>query len=103
MSYISSLSLSNDPSPVQFVSTDCDWAVGSLVLGKQRFCARLLVVDDELTPRCHICCSYGAAHLDSELIQRQSYTTSQQLPTYTTSQLASAAGELMSLPVHLNL
>lgn len=40
--------------------------------------------------------SYGAAHLDSELIQRQSYTTTQQLPTYTTSQLASAAAALES-------
>uniref|UniRef100_A0AAQ5XCN1 DUF4211 domain-containing protein n=1 Tax=Amphiprion ocellaris TaxID=80972 RepID=A0AAQ5XCN1_AMPOC len=36
--------------------------------------------------------SYGAAHLDAELLQRQSYTSTHQLPTYTTSHLPAAAG-----------
>ncbi|XP_035538280.1 glutamine and serine-rich protein 1 isoform X1 [Morone saxatilis] len=40
--------------------------------------------------------SYGAAHLDAELLQRQSYTSSHQLPTYTTSHLPAAAGALDS-------
>lgn len=35
--------------------------------------------------------SYGAAHLDAELLQRQSYTSTHQLPTYTTSHLPAAA------------
>lgn len=37
--------------------------------------------------------SYGAAHLDSELLQRQSYTSAHQLPMYTTSHLTASAGE----------
>ncbi|XP_034536048.1 glutamine and serine-rich protein 1 isoform X2 [Notolabrus celidotus] len=40
--------------------------------------------------------SYGAAHLDAELLQRQSYTSAHQLPTYTTSHLPAAAGALDS-------
>ncbi|TKS70042.1 Glutamine and serine-rich protein 1 [Collichthys lucidus] len=36
--------------------------------------------------------SYGAAHLDAELLQRQSYTSTHQLPTYTTSHLPAGAG-----------
>ncbi|XP_033972344.1 glutamine and serine-rich protein 1 isoform X1 [Trematomus bernacchii] len=40
--------------------------------------------------------SYGAAHLDAELLQRQSYTSSHQLPTYTTTHLAAPAGALDS-------
>ncbi|XP_059211614.1 glutamine and serine-rich protein 1 [Centropristis striata] len=40
--------------------------------------------------------SYGAAHLDAELLQRQSYTSTHQLPTYTTSHLPAAAGALDS-------
>lgn len=39
--------------------------------------------------------SYGAVHLDAELLQRQSYSSTHQLPTYTTSHL-SAAGTLES-------
>ncbi|XP_076582920.1 glutamine and serine-rich protein 1 isoform X2 [Chaetodon auriga] len=35
--------------------------------------------------------SYGAAHLDAELLQRQNYTSTHQLPTYTTSHLPAAA------------
>ncbi|KAM9366092.1 glutamine and serine-rich protein 1 [Symphorus nematophorus] len=35
--------------------------------------------------------SYGAAHLDAELLQRQSYASTHQLPTYTTSHLPAAA------------
>nr|XP_046240864.1 glutamine and serine-rich protein 1 [Scatophagus argus] len=35
--------------------------------------------------------SYGAAHLDADLLQRQSYTSTHQLPTYTTSHLPAAA------------
>ncbi|KAM9860930.1 glutamine and serine-rich protein 1 isoform 2-T2 [Aulostomus maculatus] len=38
--------------------------------------------------------SYGAAHLDAELLQRQSYTSTHQLPTYTTAHLPAAAGVL---------
>ncbi|XP_026176245.1 glutamine and serine-rich protein 1 isoform X2 [Mastacembelus armatus] len=38
--------------------------------------------------------SYGAAHLDTELLQRQSYTSTHQLPTYTTAHLPAAAGTL---------
>uniref|UniRef100_H3D8H0 Glutamine and serine rich 1 n=1 Tax=Tetraodon nigroviridis TaxID=99883 RepID=H3D8H0_TETNG len=38
--------------------------------------------------------SYGAAHLDSELLQRQSYTSAHQLPMYTTSHLTASAGKL---------
>ncbi|XP_053178252.1 glutamine and serine-rich protein 1 [Scomber japonicus] len=38
--------------------------------------------------------SYGATHLDAELLQRQSYTSTHQLPTYTTSHLTAAAGAL---------
>nr|XP_020471324.1 glutamine and serine-rich protein 1 isoform X2 [Monopterus albus] len=38
--------------------------------------------------------SYGTAHLDTELLQRQSYTSTHQLPTYTTSHLPAAAGIL---------
>ncbi|XP_054627673.1 glutamine and serine-rich protein 1 isoform X3 [Dunckerocampus dactyliophorus] len=37
---------------------------------------------------------YGAAQLDAGLLQRQSYTSTQQLPTYTTAHLASATGAL---------
>ncbi|XP_040893259.1 glutamine and serine-rich protein 1 [Toxotes jaculatrix] len=40
--------------------------------------------------------SYGATHLDSELLQRQNYTSTHQLPTYTTSHLPAAAGTLDS-------
>ncbi|XP_070684584.1 glutamine and serine-rich protein 1 [Pempheris klunzingeri] len=40
--------------------------------------------------------SYGAAHLDAELLQRQSYTSTHQLPTFTTSHLPAAAGALDS-------
>lgn len=40
--------------------------------------------------------SYGAAHLDAELLQRQSYTSTHQLPTYTTSHVPAAAGTLES-------
>ncbi|CAJ1048828.1 glutamine and serine-rich protein 1 isoform X2 [Xyrichtys novacula] len=40
--------------------------------------------------------SYGAAQLDAELLQRQSYTSTHQLPTYTTSHLPAAAGALDS-------
>ncbi|XP_068586486.1 glutamine and serine-rich protein 1 [Cebidichthys violaceus] len=40
--------------------------------------------------------SYGAAHLDAELLQRQSYTNIHQLPTYTTSHLPAIAGTLDS-------
>ncbi|XP_068440400.1 glutamine and serine-rich protein 1 isoform X1 [Clinocottus analis] len=40
--------------------------------------------------------SYGAAHLDAELLQRQSYTNTHQLPTYTTSHLPATAGTLDS-------
>lgn len=40
--------------------------------------------------------SYGAAHLDAELLQRQSYTSTHQLPTYTTSHIPAAAGTLES-------
>ncbi|XP_023251026.1 glutamine and serine-rich protein 1 [Seriola lalandi dorsalis] len=40
--------------------------------------------------------SYGATHLDAELLQRQSYTSTHQLPTYTTSHLPAAAGTLDS-------
>ncbi|XP_020496128.2 glutamine and serine-rich protein 1 [Labrus bergylta] len=40
--------------------------------------------------------SYGAAHLEAELLQRQSYTSTHQLPTYTTSHLPAAAGTLDS-------
>ncbi|XP_071385256.1 glutamine and serine-rich protein 1 [Centroberyx affinis] len=36
--------------------------------------------------------SYGAAHLDTELLQRQSYASTHQLPTYTTSHHPAAAG-----------
>ncbi|XP_042359738.1 glutamine and serine-rich protein 1 [Plectropomus leopardus] len=43
--------------------------------------------------------SYGAAHLDAELLQRQSYTSTHQLPTYTTSHLPAAAGALDSSSV----
>lgn len=39
---------------------------------------------------------YGAAHLDAELLQRQSYTSTHQLPTYTTSHIPAAAGTLES-------
>ncbi|XP_077376152.1 glutamine and serine-rich protein 1 [Festucalex cinctus] len=38
--------------------------------------------------------SYGAAQLDAGLLQRQSYTSTQQLPTYTTAHLAVATGAL---------
>ncbi|XP_067343535.1 glutamine and serine-rich protein 1 isoform X2 [Channa argus] len=38
--------------------------------------------------------SYGATNLDAELLQRQSYTSTHQLPTYTTSHLPAAAGTL---------
>ncbi|XP_077418957.1 glutamine and serine-rich protein 1 [Vanacampus margaritifer] len=38
--------------------------------------------------------SYGAAQLDAGLLQRQSYTSTQQLPTYTTAHLAAATGAL---------
>uniref|UniRef100_UPI0037E8D5AE glutamine and serine-rich protein 1 n=1 Tax=Semicossyphus pulcher TaxID=241346 RepID=UPI0037E8D5AE len=38
--------------------------------------------------------NYGGAHLDAELLQRQSYTSTHQLPTYTTSHLPAAAGAL---------
>lgn len=38
--------------------------------------------------------SYGATYLDAELLQRQSYTTTHQLPTYTTSHIPVATGEL---------
>ncbi|XP_029980772.1 glutamine and serine-rich protein 1 isoform X2 [Sphaeramia orbicularis] len=38
--------------------------------------------------------SYGTTHLDTELLQRQSYSSSHQLPTYTTSHLPAAAGAL---------
>ncbi|XP_028999431.1 glutamine and serine-rich protein 1 isoform X2 [Betta splendens] len=38
--------------------------------------------------------SYGAAHLDAELLQRQCYTPTHQLPTYTTSHLPAAPGTL---------
>lgn len=37
--------------------------------------------------------SYGTAHIDTEALHRQSYTSSQQLPTYTTTHLA-ATGAL---------
>ncbi|XP_040056315.2 glutamine and serine-rich protein 1 [Gasterosteus aculeatus] len=40
--------------------------------------------------------SYGAAHLDAELLQRQSYADNHQLPTYTTSHLPATAGTLDS-------
>ncbi|KAK5873860.1 hypothetical protein PBY51_018862 [Eleginops maclovinus] len=40
--------------------------------------------------------SYGAAHLDAELLQRQSYTSSHQHPTYTTTHLAAPSGALDS-------
>ncbi|AWP01685.1 putative glutamine and serine-rich protein 1 [Scophthalmus maximus] len=40
--------------------------------------------------------SYGAAQLDAELLQRQGYTSTHQLPTYTTSHLPAAAGTLDS-------
>ncbi|KAM4593039.1 glutamine and serine-rich protein 1 isoform 2-T2 [Odontesthes bonariensis] len=40
--------------------------------------------------------SYGAAHLDGELLQQQSYTSTHQLPTYTTAQIPAAAGTLES-------
>ncbi|XP_035022396.1 glutamine and serine-rich protein 1 [Hippoglossus stenolepis] len=40
--------------------------------------------------------SYGSTHLDAELLQRQGYTSTHQLPTYTTSQLPVAAGTLDS-------
>ncbi|XP_031702631.1 glutamine and serine-rich protein 1 [Anarrhichthys ocellatus] len=40
--------------------------------------------------------SYGAAHLDAELLQRQSYTNTHQLPTYTTSHIPATAGTLDS-------
>ncbi|GAA6235198.1 glutamine and serine-rich protein 1 [Lates japonicus] len=40
--------------------------------------------------------SYGATHLDAELLQRQSYTSTHQLPNYTTSHLPAAAGTLDS-------
>ncbi|KAG7482662.1 hypothetical protein JOB18_027493 [Solea senegalensis] len=40
--------------------------------------------------------SYGAAHLDTEVLQRQSYTSTHQLPTYTTSHPPAAAGTLDS-------
>lgn len=40
--------------------------------------------------------SYGASHLDAELLQRQSYASTHQLPTYTTSHLPAAAGTLES-------
>nr|XP_004539483.2 glutamine and serine-rich protein 1 isoform X2 [Maylandia zebra] len=36
--------------------------------------------------------SYGATYLDAELLQRQSYTTTHQLPTYTTSHIPVATG-----------
>ncbi|KAK2854135.1 hypothetical protein Q5P01_006796 [Channa striata] len=38
--------------------------------------------------------SYDATNLDAELLQRQSYTSAHQLPTYTTSPLPAAAGTL---------
>ncbi|XP_061132232.1 glutamine and serine-rich protein 1 [Syngnathus typhle] len=38
--------------------------------------------------------SYGAAQLDAGLLQRQSFTSVQQLPTYTTAHLAAATGAL---------
>ena len=41
----------------------------------------------------HFSSNYGAAHLDSELLQRQSYTSANQLPIYTTSHLTASAGE----------
>lgn len=40
--------------------------------------------------------SYGAAHLDAELLQRQSYSSTHQLPTYTASNIPAAAGTLES-------
>ncbi|KAM8895320.1 glutamine and serine-rich protein 1 isoform 2-T2 [Spinachia spinachia] len=40
--------------------------------------------------------SYGAAHLDAELLQRQSYANNHQLPTYTTSHLPATAATLDS-------
>ncbi|KAF7665008.1 hypothetical protein LDENG_00156750 [Lucifuga dentata] len=40
--------------------------------------------------------SYGAVQLDTELLQRQSYTSTHQLPTYTTSHHPAAAGALDS-------
>ncbi|KAM9765630.1 glutamine and serine-rich protein 1 isoform 1-T1 [Menidia menidia] len=40
--------------------------------------------------------SYGAAHLDGELLQPQSYTSTHQLPTYTTAHTPAAAGTLES-------
>ncbi|XP_029945122.1 glutamine and serine-rich protein 1 [Salarias fasciatus] len=40
--------------------------------------------------------SYGAAHLDAELLQRQSYSSTHQLPTYTTSNIPAAVGTLES-------
>lgn len=39
--------------------------------------------------------SYGATYLDAELLQRQSYTTTHQLSTYTTSHIPVAAGTLL--------
>ncbi|XP_077568725.1 glutamine and serine-rich protein 1 isoform X2 [Stigmatopora nigra] len=41
-----------------------------------------------------ICSSYGTAQLDAGLLQRQSYTSIQQIPTYTTAQVAAATGAL---------
>nr|XP_057944540.1 glutamine and serine-rich protein 1 isoform X3 [Doryrhamphus excisus] len=38
--------------------------------------------------------SYGAAQLDAGLLQRQSYTSTQQLPTYTTAHLSTVTGAL---------
>ncbi|XP_069029590.1 glutamine and serine-rich protein 1 [Embiotoca jacksoni] len=40
--------------------------------------------------------SYGAAQLDAELLRQQSYTSTHQLPTYTTSHIPAAAGTLES-------
>ncbi|XP_041850485.1 glutamine and serine-rich protein 1 isoform X2 [Melanotaenia boesemani] len=40
--------------------------------------------------------SYGAAHLDGELLQQQSYTSAHQLPSYTATHLNAAAGSSTS-------
>lgn len=38
--------------------------------------------------------SYGAEHLDGELLQQQSYTSTHQPPIYTTTHIPAAAREL---------
>lgn len=47
---------------------------------------------------CSCSSSYGAAQLDAELLQRQSFASTLQLPTYTTSHLPAAPGELLMRP-----